>query len=89
MLLTPRQLAIVCLLCMAAGYWLSSPSSPVNPTPAPERPVLRWIARAAKSLLWIALVAEQPPTAQADRHLVHAPPVGDDGYQVVDHGKGW
>jgi hypothetical protein len=83
-----RKTLYVLVAAFAVGYWFSGSSSPPGP-PAPERPVLRWIARAAKSLLWIALVAEQPPTAQADRHLVHAPPVGDDGYQVVDHGKGW
>ena len=83
-----RKTLYVLVAAFAVGYWCSGSPSPPGP-PAPERPVLRWIARAAKSLLWIALVAEQPPTAQADRHLVHAPPVGDDGYQVVDHGKGW
>ena len=83
MLLTPRQLAIVCLLCMAAGYWLSSsPASPVNPTPAPERPVLRWLAKTAKNLLWIALIAEPPP----DEQLVQQR-IGDDGFPVLDHGR--
>jgi hypothetical protein len=83
MLLTPRQLAIVCLLCMAAGYWLSSsPASPVNPTPAPERPVLSWLAKAAKNLLWIALVVEPPP----DEQLVQQR-IGDDGFPLLDHGR--
>lgn len=83
MLLTPRQLAIVCLLCMVAGYWLSSsPSSPVNPTPAPERPVLRWLAKAAKNLLWIALVVEPPPKEQLVQQRI-----GDDGFPMLDHGR--
>jgi hypothetical protein len=83
MLLTPRQLAIVCLLCMAAGYWLSwSPSSPINPTPANDRPVLRWIAKAAKNFLWIALIAEPPPKEQLVQQRI-----GDDGYPVLDHGR--
>ena len=82
MLLTPRQLAIVCLMCMAAGYWLSSPSSPVNPTPAPERPVLRWLAKAAKNLLWIALVVEPPPKEQLVQQRI-----GDDGFPLLDHGR--
>jgi hypothetical protein len=33
-------------------------------------------------------VAEKPPQHN-DRHLVHARPVGEDGYQMVDHGQGW
>jgi hypothetical protein len=68
---------------MAAGYWLSSsPSSPVNPTPAPERPVLRWLAKAAKNLLWIALIAEPPPKEQLVQQRI-----GDDGFPMLDHGR--
>jgi len=86
MTFTNRQLVILCLACMAAGWWLSSsPASPVNPRPQPDRPVIRWIARAAKSFLWIALVAEKPPE---DSHLVHAR-VGDDGQPLLDHSRGW
>ena len=82
MQLTHKQLALVCLACMAAGYWLSSsPSSPVNPKPA-DRPVLRWIAKAAKSLLWIALIAEPPP-----KEALVQQRIGDDGFPVLDHGR--
>jgi hypothetical protein len=82
-----RKTLFALLAAFAVGYFVSGSSSPTPP--APDRPVLRWIAKAAKSLLWIALVAEQPPSQGAERQLVHAPPVGEDGYQVVDHGKGW
>lgn len=81
--LTNKQLLAVCVACMWAGWWLSSsPSSPVNPTPAPDRPVIRWIAKAAKNLLWIALIAEQPPK----EHLVQQR-IGDDGHPVLDHAR--
>ena len=84
MTLTNRQLVILCLACMAAGWWLSSsPASPVNPTP--NRPVLRFLARAAKTFLWVALVAEKPIEKS---HLVHAR-VGDDGQPLLDHSRGW
>ena len=76
MLLTPRQLALVCLVCMAAGYFWS----PINSTPASERPVLRWIAKAAKNFLWIALVVEPPPKEQLVQQQI-----GDDGYPMLDH----
>jgi hypothetical protein len=79
MLLTTRQLAILCLVCMAAGYWLSSP---INSTPAKERPVLRWIAKAAKNFLWIALVVEPPPKEQLVQQRV-----GNDGFPMLDHGR--
>jgi hypothetical protein len=84
MTLTPKQLALLCLVCMSAGWWLSSsPSSPVNPTPAPDRPVLRWLAKAAKNLLWIALIAEEPKGQEC---LVQQQ-IGDDGYPVLNHGR--
>lgn len=87
MTLTNRQLTLVCLVCLAAGWWLArSPSSPVNPTPT-DRPVLRFIARAAKTFLWLSLVAEKPP---ADQQYVHAHArVGADGEPMLDHSAGW
>lgn len=83
-----RSTLVALVLAVAAGYWLaSSPSSPV-PSPRPtDRPIMRWIARAAKNALWLMLVAEPAPPEQS--HLVHAPHVGEDGYPVVDHGRGW
>lgn len=82
-----RKTVLLLAAAFMIGYFASGSSSP-TPTPQ-DRPVLRWIARAAKSLLWVALIAEPPPAEAAERHLVHAPPVGEDGYQVLDHGKGW
>lgn len=83
--ITNKQLAILCLVCMTAGWWLSSsPASPINPQPVPDRPVLRWIARAAKNFLWIALIAEEP--AQQRECLVQQQ-IGDDGYPVLQHGR--
>lgn len=76
------------VLALAAGYWLaSSSSSPLGP-PAKDRPVLRFIARAAKSFLWIALVAEQPPAAGAEAYAIHAP-IGPDGAPTLNHARGW
>lgn len=83
--LTPRQLFLACALCIAAGWWLSSsPSSPVNPTPTQDRPVLRWIAKAAKNFLWIALLAE--PAPKPEQQMVQTQ-IGDDGYPIIDHGR--
>lgn len=84
--LTPRQLFLACALCIAAGWWLSSsPSSPVNPTPpANDRPVLRFIAKAAKNFLWIALLAE--PAPKPERQMVQTQ-IGDDGHPIIDHGR--
>jgi hypothetical protein len=86
-----RRILFALVAGVAVGYFLFAGGSAPSPwQPAPDRPVLRWIARAAKSFLWIALVAEPPhdPVEQG-RHLVHSKPVGDDGFPLVDHGQGW
>lgn len=84
-----KTLAIV-VVCLAAGYWLaSSPSSPL-PKPQPDRPVVRAIARMAKLFLWAALVAEPAPEEPTPEHrAARGPAIGDDGYPLVDHARGW
>jgi hypothetical protein len=82
-----RKTLLAMIAAIAVGYWLAGSSS--STPPAQDRPVLRWVAKAAKFFLWVSLVAEQPPAQGAERQLVHAPPIGDDGYQVLDNGKGW
>lgn len=80
-----RNTALVLIACVALGYWMASPpSQPVGPLA--DRPVLRWIAKAAKQLLWVAVFVE--PAPPESRHMVKAT-VGDDGYVVIDHGQGW
>jgi hypothetical protein len=46
------------------------------------------IARLAKTFLWVALVADGPPADAAEYQTVRAR-VGDDGHQVLEHGRGW
>lgn len=85
-----RTIAAVAV-ALVVGYWLAaSPSSPV-PAPRPnDRPVVRFLARVAKQFLWVALLAEQPPEEpQPDHHVARAPRIGDDGYPLVDNGRGW
>ena len=93
-----RKTLTVVAVCLALGWWLgSSPSSPVNPHPPTDRPVLRALARvgrtAARYGLWFALAADPPPAAKAKpeeqdprQQLVRA---GADGTPRVDHAEGW
>lgn len=82
-----RKTVLVIAAAFAIGYWYSGSTARPSPwAPEQDRPVLRWIAKAAKSMLWIAVFAEGPP---AENRLVHSPPVGDDGFPMVDHGQGW
>jgi len=86
--LSRKHLAFLCIACMAAGWWLtSSPSSPIVPDRQPQRPVLRWIAKAAKNALWFMLIAEQPPQTH-EAQYAHAR-VGADGEPLLNHGAGW
>ena len=89
MTLSKRSLVLICLGCLVFGWWLSSsPSSPVGPKGPRERPILRFIVRAAKSLLWLAIVAEPPPPETEEQKLVNAR-VGADGYRQLEHRRGW
>lgn len=81
-----RNTVLVIVAAAALGYWMAGESHPAPPRPT-DRPVLTWIARAAKSLLWIAVFAEKPPAEAADARMVHHA-VGADGYPIVDHARG-
>lgn len=80
-----RKTLLAILVAFAVGYWWawSTPSW----TSHKDRPVLTWIAGAAKRLLWIAIVADPPP-ADIQTKTVEAR-VGDDGFRVVEHRLGW
>jgi len=52
----PRTLALIVFTVIGVTMYIHRTSA----TPTVDRPVLRWIMRAAKSFLWIALVAEGP-----------------------------
>lgn len=82
-----RKFVVALVLAAAFGWWLGGRSD--SPAPPADKPVLRWIARAAKSFLWIALVAEKPPQDDEPRHLVKSQPIGEDGFPLVDHSQGW
>ena len=79
-----RKTVAIVLVCLVAGYWLAGqhPSTPSN-----DRPVLRWVARAARGLLWLSLAAEPPPQAE-QTYIVHAT-IGPDGAQTLNHARGW
>lgn len=67
--------------CLAVGYWLSS--SPSVPAPA-DRPVLRFLARLAKTGLWLMIFAEPNPTPQSTYKLAL---IGEDGFPRVNHAE--
>lgn len=77
-----KRLALVVILAIFIGLFASR-----QPDPKPDRPVLKWISRAAHTALWFMLMAEKPPEKQ-EQMLVHAR-VDEQGNPVIDHARGW
>lgn len=78
------KMLLLCLACVIAGWWMAGESSSQIER---ERPVLRWIGKTARTLLWVSLFAEPAP-ADDSAKLVHAR-VDADGVPVLDHARGW
>ena len=77
MIVLDKKILFLCIAAFAIGFFASKAA----PAPEQERPVLAWIAKAAKTFLWVALFAEEPKAyAASHKH------VGDD---VLNHGEGW
>jgi hypothetical protein len=79
---------VFAVLAVLAIWWWATPSRPAPRPWAPqqERPVVAWVIRTAKSLLWLAAFAERPPAAP-DQTVQQR--IGDDGFPLVDHSRGW
>lgn len=74
-----RRVVLAIVIAFAAGW-----AAPGLLDRKPDRPVLRWVASAAKNLLWLAMLAERPPQPEATRVVQsHLSP------DAVDHGRGW
>lgn len=82
----PRTLALICAACLFLGWWHSAPAT--NPAPLADRPILKALARLAKTGLWIMLAAEQPPADGQPPQFVHAHARGDDA-RTLRHAEGW
>jgi len=79
-----RNLVLVFVVAFGIGFcWSITTAS----NPSHDRPVMRWIARTARSLLWLAAFAE--PAPKAERQYIVRSHIGADGFATVDHGRGW
>jgi hypothetical protein len=83
--MTNRRLIAAVLIAFVLGWWWAS-SGPQPWSPHKDRPALTWIMRTAKRLLWIAIVADPPPAEAEPRAQAL---VGEDGFRVVEHRRGW
>ena len=84
--ITKRQ-AVYILVALAAIYVWNGGRLP-GPTPPQDRPILRAIAKIAKTFLWVAVFAEGPPPESAPQQMVRAH-IGEDGHPTLEHGRGW
>lgn len=89
-----RTTAWVLVVVFLAGWYVSSARRP-EPVPEPltNRPVVRWVARAAKAMLWVLVFAEEKPPLEEKPtgvdepvRLVKSP---EDGSRRVDWSEGW
>jgi hypothetical protein len=81
-----RNTLLVIVAAFALGWWISGPAK-VPPKPLEDRPILRWVIKAAKTMLWVAVFVEPPPE-EVEPQLARAQ-VGEDGYKVLEHRRGW
>lgn len=79
-----RKTLIIALVCVAIGWWTAG-TAEEKPEPLENRPILRWIAKTARTLLWVSLFVEPPPAPEPPQHLAHK----DDGTQRINHRQGW
>jgi hypothetical protein len=82
-----RKTLMVALVAFVVGSYAAGGSGDDNtPEPLENRPVLRWIAKTAKTLLWVSLFVEPPP--QPQHYVVHAK-TDAEGNPTLNHGQGW
>lgn len=69
------------VLALAVGAWASS-SVTVKPEPRPSRPVVSFLAKAARTALWIMLFADRQ-----DRQECRPNMACDPGDGCIDHAR--
>ena len=83
-----RKLVLICAACVALGWFMAGTAGGPEPTRPENRPALRWIARIAKTFLWVALAAEKPPADEPPAQLVHTNRQTD-GSETLQFREGW
>jgi hypothetical protein len=86
-----RKIILALLFGIAFCWFVGNGCSLEKPAPLSNRPVLKWIAKAAKTLLWVAVFVEPAPPEEPehDRTMHHEDEVGADGHPLVHHARGW
>lgn len=86
-----KKLAVVGVLLIALTWWLATdPSSPIRPQPQrPDRPVLKFIAKAAgvAARLGLTFLMFAEPAPDSDELQDPQPVLGADGYQQLANSR--
>lgn len=81
-----KKLVVAGVLVIAATWWLATdPSSPIRPQQRPDRPVLKFIAKAAgvAARLGLTFLMFAEPAPDADELQDPQPVLGADGFQQL------
>lgn len=85
-----KKLVAVALVAFAVAFFVAQRGDSPIPNPfvpaKPERPFLKFVIKAAKTFLWVAMFAEERP--QDPQYRDHAC-IGPDGNVTLNHGEGW
>lgn len=90
MMKVDKKLVLVALAAFAFAWFIANGQpGGIIPNPfvpqRPDRPVLKFIVRAAKTFLWVAMFAEPKPQTHHVHHVAQAT-IGPDGHECLDHG---
>lgn len=85
-----RKMVAVAAAAFAIAWFVARSDGGIPNPFAPEaagRPVLRFVAKVAKTFLWVAVFAEPKPET-THHHYVQSV-VGPDGSELLDHAEGF
>lgn len=85
-----KRMVLVAVAAFALAFFIAkSPDGIPNPfaPEKPERPFLKFVIRAARTFLWVAMFAEPKPEVPAN-HVVQAK-IGPDGHEYLNHAEGF
>ena len=84
-----KNLVLVAVAAFALA-WFVAHSRDGIPNPfapeQPDRPVLKFIAKVAKTFLWVAVFAEPKPKCPPATHVVQSR-IGPDGHEQLNHAE--
>lgn len=86
-----KRMVVIAVAAFAIAWFVATnQGNSVIPNPfvpqKPDRPVLRFIAKVAKTVLWVAVFAEPRPQPQS--HYVQTQ-IGPDGHECLNHAEGF